>query len=90
MREGNPAENFSVLRRVCLKLYLQVLLKERPDLTLGRSCENYRLVYGAAVSPATMHNLLKRLGHSRKKKHSTTRERRAGGTGRKRTITSRR
>jgi len=49
------------------ELYLQVLLKEQPDLTLGRLCENYRLVYGAAVSPATMHNLLKRLGYSRKK-----------------------
>jgi len=53
------------------EMYLQVLLKERPDLSLKQLCENYQLVYGVAVGTTTMHNLLKRLGFSRKKKHST-------------------
>jgi transposase len=54
------------------EMYLQVLLKEQPDMTLQQLCENYHLVYGVTVGITTMHNLLKRLGFSRKKKHSTT------------------
>lgn len=49
------------------EMYLQVLLKEQPDMSLKQLCENYQLVYGVAVGITTMHNLLKRLGLSRKK-----------------------
>jgi transposase len=70
------------------EMYLQVLLKEQCDLTLSQLCENYQLVYGVSVGITTMHNALKRLGLSRKKKPSTTPKSTARKTKPKRTITS--
>ena len=70
------------------ELYLQVLLKEQPDMTLQQLCENYQLVYGVTVGITTMHNLLKRLGFSRKKKHSTILKSTARRTKPKKTIIS--
>jgi putative transposase len=70
------------------EMYLQVLLKEQPDMTLQQLCENYQLVYGVTVGTTTMHNLLKRLGFSRKKKHSTILKSTARRTKPKKTIIS--
>ena len=70
------------------EMYLQVPLKEQPDMTLQQLCENYQLVYGVTVGITTMHNLLKRLGFSRKKKHSTILKSTARRTKSKKTIIS--
>jgi transposase len=70
------------------ELYLQALLKEQPDLSLKQLCENYQIAYGVPVGITTMHNLLKRLGFSRKKKHSTTPKNTARRTRSKKTCIS--
>lgn len=55
------------------ELYLQTLLRERVDLTLAQLCDRYEEVYSVRVGVTTMHNTLKRLGYSFKKKLSVTR-----------------
>lgn len=70
------------------EMYLQALLVDRPDLSLKELCETYERVYRTSVGTTTMHNLLKRLNYSRKKKHSTTRKRTATGTKTKKTSIS--
>ena len=50
------------------ELYLQALLLDKPDLTLGELCDNYEEIYGVRVGVTTMHETLKRLGYSYKKK----------------------
>lgn len=70
------------------ELYLKAYVLEHPDLTLGQLCEHYGLVYGVTPGVATMHNALKRIGITRKKRHSTIRASIATRTRRKKTITS--
>jgi len=50
------------------ELYLQVLLLEDVDLTLEELCERYEKAYGVRVGITTMHNTLKRLNLTYKKK----------------------
>jgi len=50
------------------ELYLQALLLDKPDLTLGELCDNYEEAYGVRVGVTTMHETLKRLRCSYKKK----------------------
>ena len=50
------------------EMYLQLLLSEQPDLTLEALCDRYAENYGVQVSVSTMHNTLKRLGITRKRK----------------------
>jgi len=50
------------------ELYLQVLLVEDVDLTLEELCERYEKAYGVRVGITTMHNTLKRLNLTYKKK----------------------
>lgn len=54
------------------EMYLKVYLLEHKDPTLEQLCEHYQSVYGVRVSTSTMHNVLKRIGFTRKKKPSTT------------------
>jgi hypothetical protein len=61
---------------------------ECPDLSLEQLCGHYGLVYGVTPGVATMHNALKRIGLTRKKKHSTTPASIATVTSQKKTITS--
>jgi transposase len=49
------------------ELYLQLLLSEAVDLTLGELCDRYEQAYGVRVGVSTMHGTLKRMGYSRKK-----------------------
>lgn len=51
------------------EMYLKAYLLEHKDSTLEHLCENYQSVYGVRVGITTMHNVLKRLGLTRKKKH---------------------
>jgi transposase len=55
------------------ELWLQALLAETPDLSLAELCDKYESIYGVRVSIPTMHNTLKRMKYSYKKKLSTTR-----------------
>jgi transposase len=55
------------------ELYLQALLAEEVDLTLDELCERYESAYGVRIGVTTMHNTLKRLGFTRKKRPSATR-----------------
>lgn len=55
------------------ELWLQALLAEAPDWSLAELCEKYREIYGISVSVSTMHNTLKRMEYSFKKKLATTR-----------------
>jgi transposase len=50
------------------ELYLQILLRENVDLTLAKLCDRYEEAYGVRVGVTTMHNTLKRLNYSVKKK----------------------
>lgn len=50
------------------ELYLGLLISEENDLTLEELCNRYEQVYGTRVSIGTMHNTLKRLNFTRKKK----------------------
>ncbi len=54
------------------EMYLKAYLLEHKDLTLEQLCDHYQLVYGVRVGTTTMHNVLKRIGFTRKKKPSTT------------------
>lgn len=54
------------------ELYLKAYLLEHKDPTLEHLCEHYQSVYGVRMGIATMHNALKRIGFTRKKKRSTT------------------
>jgi transposase len=49
------------------ELYLQVLMIEKPDITLEALRHEYQQAYGIQVSMGTMFNTLKRLGFSYKK-----------------------
>lgn len=53
------------------EMYLKAYLLEHKDPTLEHLCENYQSVYGVQVGTTTMHNVLKRIGFTRKKKDST-------------------
>lgn len=55
------------------ELYLQILLLEEVDLTLDELCTRYEKTYGVRVGITTMHNTLKRLNLTRKKRPSTIR-----------------
>jgi transposase len=55
------------------ELWLQALLTEMPDLSLAELCGKYKDIYGIPVSVSTMHNTLKRMKYSYKKKPPTTR-----------------
>lgn len=55
------------------ELYLQLLLAEQSDLTLDELCGRYESAYGVRIGVTTMHNTLKRLGFTRKKRPSATR-----------------
>ena len=55
------------------ELWLQALLAETPDLSLAELCGKYKGIYGVLVSTSTMHNTLKRMEYSFKKKLPTTR-----------------
>ena len=55
------------------ELYLQILLLENVDMTLAQLCDRYEETYGVRVGVTTMHNTLKRLGYSSKKRPSMTR-----------------
>ena len=55
------------------ELWLQALLAETPDLSLAELCEKYKDIYEVPVSTSTMHNTLKRMEYSFKKKPPTTR-----------------
>jgi transposase len=55
------------------ELYLQALLLEQVDLTLEELCRRYEDTYGVRVGLTTMHNTLKRLKLTYKKKPGTTR-----------------
>jgi transposase len=50
------------------ELYLQMLLREDVDLTLLQLCERYEDAYGVRIGVTTMHDTLKRLGLTYKKK----------------------
>ena len=50
------------------ELYLQTLVLEDVDSTLEQFCERYQQAYGVRVGVTTMHNTLKRMGLSYKKK----------------------
>jgi transposase len=50
------------------ELYLQILLLEDVDLTLKELCDRYEEAYGVRVGITTMHETLKRLKYSFKKK----------------------
>jgi transposase len=50
------------------ELYLQTLVQEDVDSTLGQFCDRYQQAYGVRVGVTTMHNTLKRLGYTYKKK----------------------
>jgi len=50
------------------ELYLQTLVQEDVDSTLEQFCERYQQAYGVRVGVTTMHNTLKRLGYTYKKK----------------------
>jgi transposase len=50
------------------ELYLQILLRENVDMTLAQLCDRYEEAYGVRVGVTTMHNTLKRLDYSLKKK----------------------
>lgn len=50
------------------ELYLQTLLLDDVDLTLGQLCDRYEEAYGVRVGTTTMHETLKRLNYSYKKK----------------------
>lgn len=54
------------------ELYLQALLAEEVDLTLDELCGRYESAYGVRVGVTTLHNTLKRLGFTRKKRPSAT------------------
>jgi transposase len=54
------------------ELFLTAVLVEEPDLTLNELRERYALAYGVHVSLGAMHDTLKRLGLSRKKRPRTT------------------
>jgi transposase len=54
------------------ELYLQLLLSEDVDLTLDELCTRYEEIYSIRVGRTTMHNTLKRLNLTRKKRLSTT------------------
>ncbi len=47
------------------ELYLQTLLLEDPDATLGELCDRYDQAYGVRVCTSTMFYTLRRLGFSR-------------------------
>ena len=55
------------------ELWLQALLAETPDLSLAELCVKHEGIYGIPVSISTMHNTLKRMEYSFKKKLPTTR-----------------
>lgn len=55
------------------EMYLKILLKEDVDLTLSQLCDQYEKIYGVRVGVSTMHNTLKHLGITTKKKLFTTR-----------------
>ena len=50
------------------ELYLQILVQEDVDATLEQYCERYQQAYGVRVGVTTMHNTLKHLGYTYKKK----------------------
>jgi len=50
------------------ELWLQAILAETPDLSLAELCDRYYEAYRVRVSISTMHNTVKRLGYSFKKK----------------------
>lgn len=50
------------------EMFLQILLREEVDLTLEELCERYRNAYGVRVGISTMHETLKSLGFTYKKK----------------------
>jgi transposase len=52
------------------ELYLQVLMIEKPDMTLEELRHEYQQAYGINVSMGTMFNTLKKLRFSYKKKPS--------------------
>lgn len=70
------------------ELWLQALLSETPDLSLAELCEKYGDIYGVLVSTSTMHNTLKRMEYSFKKKRSTTQSGTPPGRRRKSLATS--
>lgn len=55
------------------EMYLKILLKEDVDLTLAQLCDHYEDIYGVRVGVSTMHNTLKHLGLTLKKKRFTAR-----------------
>jgi transposase len=54
------------------ELYLQILLLDDADLTLAQLCGRYEETYGVRVGITTMHNTLKRMDYSLKKRLSMT------------------
>jgi transposase len=53
------------------EMYLKAYILEHKDATLEHLCEHYQSIYGVRVGITTMHNALKRIGLTRKKKPST-------------------
>lgn len=51
------------------EFFLRLLLKLEPDLTLEELCERYEKEFDVHVCSATMHNTLKRMNITRKKKN---------------------
>lgn len=70
------------------EMYLKAYVLEHKDPTLEHLCENYQSVYGVQVGMTTMHNALKRIGITRKKKASTTPTSTETRTSPKKTYTS--
>ena len=54
------------------ELWLQAVLAGDPGLSLAELCGRYYDAYKIRVSSSTMHNALRRMGYSYKKKHSMT------------------
>jgi transposase len=55
------------------EMFLQILLREDVDMTLAELCGRYERAYGARVGLSTMHNTLKRMGLTYKKRPFMTR-----------------
>lgn len=54
------------------EMHIQLLLAKNNDLTLDELRNRYEEAYGVLVSVGTMHNTLKKLNITRKKRHSLT------------------
>jgi transposase len=69
------------------EMYLKMLINEDVDLTLAQLCDHYEDIYGVRVGVSTLHNTLKHLGLTLKKKHFTPRTSTATGMPRKNNAT---